>query len=135
VEVWLCADHRSDEFQRRRAGRDFSVSLTRLWRAAGCLTAARSRALDAHRASVLAADRPGERPRPGSYSWPALRREAEGLWARGERAGEVIGRLRAREQGRPGPARPPSRRTMYRWFREGRWLGEGGDDLDVEPEV
>ena len=34
VRVWLCAAHRSEEFQRRRAGRDFWVSLHAVWRAA-----------------------------------------------------------------------------------------------------
>ncbi|HET7042427.1 MAG TPA: hypothetical protein VFI13_10425, partial [Gemmatimonadales bacterium] len=133
VEVWLCEDHRSAEFQRRRAGRDFVASLMAVWRAAGCFTTRRSRALDAHRKRLLAAGRGTERPRPGSYAWPRLRAEAEALWATGAPAGEVIGRLRSREDRRPGPATPPSRRTMYRWFREGRWLG--GGDLDVEPEV
>jgi hypothetical protein len=35
VSVWLCAAHRSDEFQRRRAGRDFVASLHAVWRASG----------------------------------------------------------------------------------------------------
>ena len=80
VSVWLCAAHRSAAFQARRAGRDFGASLLGAWAAAGCLTAARSRALEAHRAAL--APRPA-RPRPGSYAWPALRREAEApLWRR-----------------------------------------------------
>jgi hypothetical protein len=133
IEVWLCEPHRSLEFQRRRAGRDFVVSLMAVWRGAGCFTLARSRALDAHRERILALARPdaGARPRPGSYSWPTLRREAEALWAAGAGAGEVITRLRARE--RSGTALPPSRPTMYRWFREGRWLVGGGSGGDPTP--
>src|SRR5215510_9884167 len=75
VSVWLCGAHRSAEFQRRRAGRDFVASLMRAWAGAGCFTRARGRALDAHRARLLGAG--PARPRPGSYAWPELRREAE----------------------------------------------------------
>ena len=31
VQVWLCQDHASDEFRRRRSGRDFVLTLHRLW--------------------------------------------------------------------------------------------------------
>ena len=122
VTVWLCAAHRSVEFQVRRAGRDFVASLSRAWAGAGCLTRARERALDAHRARVLPA-RPA-RERPGSYSWPALRGEAERRFAAGEAPARVIRELRERE--RAGRALPPSARTMRRWFGEGRWLGSDG---------
>lgn len=81
VRVWLCEAHRSAEFQARRAGRDLMVSLMNVWQAAGCLTRRRARALDVHRARLTAA--PPERPRPGSYAWPALRREAEAAFAAG----------------------------------------------------
>jgi len=113
LRVWLCAAHRSDEFLSRRAGRDLVASLMHVWRAAGCLTKARSRALEIH-SSRLTSSMPA-RPCPGSYSWAALRREAESCFASGEGPGEVIRRLRAREAG--GPARPPSAATMRRWFR------------------
>ena len=118
VRVWLCAAHRSEEFLTRRAGRDLVASLLHVWRAAGCLTGARSRALAIH-SSRLTSSMPA-RSCPGSYSWAALRREAEDCFASGESPGEVIRRLRSREMG--GPARPPSPATMRRWFREGRWL-------------
>ncbi len=118
VSVWLCADHRSEEFQCRRAGRDLVASLMAVWRGAGCFTARRSRALDLHRARLR--NRALPRDLPGSYAWPDLRREAEALFASGHRPAEVIARLRERE--RRGPARPPSVRTMRRWFRDGRWL-------------
>ena len=42
VSVWLCGDHASDEFQQRRGGRDFVVTLQRLWNAHGCMTRRRS---------------------------------------------------------------------------------------------
>jgi hypothetical protein len=127
VSVWLCAAHRSDSFQRRRAGRDFSVSLHYVWRAAGCLTARRARALEIHRERLLRqAAKPAPRPCPGSYAWPDLRREAEGMWASGARLLGVIERLRARVV--RGEARPPSRPTMYRWFGEARWRARAGPE-------
>ncbi len=122
VAVWLCAAHRSAEFQVRRAGRDFVASLARAWAGAGCLTRARQRALDAHRARVL--EGKTARERPGSYSWPSLRREAERRFAAGEPPRCVIRDLRSRE--RSGRAVPPSARTMRRWFGDRRWLGPDG---------
>lgn len=119
VSIWLCAAHRSPEFLTRRAGRDLATSLLHVWRAAGCLTASRSRAIDLHLARI-AAEAPS-RERPGSYSWSTLRREAEERFAAGEPPSAVITRLRSREEG-AGLARPPSVATMRRWFREGRWL-------------
>ncbi len=120
VSVWLCAAHRSLEFQRSRAGRDFHLSLRYVWAAAGCLTARRERALRVHRERLLReATGPPPRSRPGSYSWPELRREAEGMWAQGAPLRQVIDRLRTRVA--RGEARPPSRTTMYRWFGEARW--------------
>src|SRR5262245_24333892 len=121
VSVWLCAPHRSAEFQRRRGGRDLVASLMGAWRAAGCFTRARAAALDGHLARLAA---PAQaRPRPGSYAWPRLRAEAEDRFAAGERPAAVISALRGRH--RDGPALAPSRRTMMRWFGEGRWLGDG----------
>jgi hypothetical protein len=117
VTVWLCRAHASHEFQRRRSGRDFVLTLHRLWQAHGCLTAPRRKALDAHLAAL--APRPA-RSRPGSYAWPALRRRAEAEFAGGRPPLGVIVRLRAMHAG--GPAAPPSTRTMLRWHHERRWL-------------
>ena len=120
VTVWLCGAHRSDSFQRRRAGRDFFFTLSCVWQAAGCFTARRRRALERHRERLLARDRPlPGRPRPGSYAWPELRREAEDHWASGQPLRRVIDRLRAKAA--RGLARPPSRTTLYRWHAEARW--------------
>ena len=74
VAVWLCAGQADREFQTRRSGRDFVRTLSGVWKANGCLTSARSRALRAHLASLAAHP---ARPRPGSYTWPALRRRLE----------------------------------------------------------
>ena len=125
LSVWLCAEHRDPEFLNRRAGRDLVVSLSGVWDAAGCMSASRQRALRAHLARV--APPPSSASRPGSYSWPALRTEAEERFARGEAPSLVIRELRARHA--PDAATVPSVRTMQRWFSEGRWLhdpGEGG---------
>jgi hypothetical protein len=64
VSVWLCGAHRSDDFVRRRAGRDLVVSLTAVWDAAGCLTAARRRALRSHLERIARLAHP--RALPGS---------------------------------------------------------------------
>ena len=117
VTVWLCAAHRSEEFQRRRAGRDFVASLSAVWDAAGCMTVRRRRALDANRRRFLVG--PPRRDRPGSYAWSTLRAEAEERWAAGEEPRSVIDALR--ERAAEGAAAPPSRPTMHRWYQEGRW--------------
>ena len=93
------------------------LTLERLWRAHGCLTAARHKALRAHLAACVGA---AARPRPGSYSWPTLRAEAEGHFSAGVPPQAVIGHLRERHAA--GTARPPSIRTMRRWRAERRWL-------------
>jgi hypothetical protein len=132
VSVWLCAAHRSTSFQRRRAGRDFVFTLSCVWQAAGCFTARRRRALELHRQRLLSRDRPPPaRPRPGSYTWPRLRQEAEGQWAGGAPLGRVIDRVRAKAA--RGLARPPSRTTLYRWHAEARWRAGPGPESEPAP--
>jgi hypothetical protein len=116
IRVWLCEAHRSDEFQRRRAGRDFVATLMGVWSAAGCMNRRRHRALDLHRRNVLSAA--ARTALPGSYAWPELRREAERLFADGVPVAVVSARIRARGT---GAVRPPSVTTVYRWHAEGRW--------------
>ena len=65
VRVSLCAGHHSVDFMRRNAGRDFAVTLSRTWQAQGCLTRARSRALDAHLRAVRTLGARMARARPG----------------------------------------------------------------------
>jgi len=126
VRVWLCAAHRSEEFLRRRVGRDLVVSLDAVWRAAGCLTARRRAALAAHLRAVAGSG--GARaggPLPGSYAWPALRAEAERRVRRGEAPAALIRELRTRH--RADAAVVPTERTMRRWLHEARWRGAGSD--------
>ena len=78
VEVWLCEGHASVAFLTQRGGRDLVLTLTAVWRANGCLTAARHRAMSAHLGSLKA--RPA-RGRPGSYAWPKMRLRAERAFA------------------------------------------------------
>jgi hypothetical protein len=120
VSVHLCEPHAGREFQTRRGGRDFVRTLMGVWRANDCLTLARSRALDAHLANQRS--RP-ERPRPGSYTWPHLRRDLERRYAAGASPGQLHRAIHARLE--PFPARPPSRRTLQRWYAEQRWLARG----------
>ena len=118
VSIWLCAECASEPFQRLHEGRAFTEALVRVWAANGCLTAARMRALAAHRHALQRAD--GVRPRPGSYTWASLRREAERRFASGEQPRPAIDRLRELVAG--SGANPPSVRTMMRWHAERRWL-------------
>jgi hypothetical protein len=120
VRIWLCEGHHSVAFMRASAGREFAVTLLRIWRAQGCLTRSRSRALEAHVEAVRSLGRTSGRRRPGSYAWPRLREEAEECFARGERALSTI--IRLRERHARDHARVPSVRTMRRWFSDGRWL-------------
>ena len=120
VRIWLCEGHHSVAFMRANAGRDFVVTLMRIWRSHGCLTRARSRALDAHLSAIRELGRRSVRTLPGSYSWPGLRREAEECFARGDGVLATITRLRALHA--RGHANVPSIRTMRRWFAHGRWL-------------
>ena len=59
VKIWLCAGHASVAFMRAYAGRDFVVSLARIWTAQGCLTRSRSRG--ARRASGTSVSPPRAR--------------------------------------------------------------------------
>jgi hypothetical protein len=118
VSVWLCADHASTEFQTRRGGRDFVRTLLGVWRANDCLTHARSRALDAHLERLT--EPPPMRPRPGSYSWPSLRRRLEAQYAAGATPAQVAPAVRITYAS--NPAVPPSRRTIQRWHAQRRWL-------------
>ncbi|MDP9259738.1 MAG: hypothetical protein M3Q31_24740 [Actinomycetota bacterium] len=120
VKLSLCEGHHSVEFMRSNAGRDFVVTLSRIWGAQGCLTRARSRALEAHLAVVRALGSTLTRSQPGSYAWPRLRREAEGCFARGD--GILATIVRLREQHARDHATVPSVRTMQRWFAQCRWL-------------
>jgi hypothetical protein len=129
VAVWLCEGHACPEFQCRRGGRDFAVTLERLWEAHGCLTAARRRALAAHGRAF--ADPPAA-PRPGSYTWRDLRRGAEAEFALGGPPRATIDRVRA-AYAHSLPS-PPSVRTMMRWHHERRRLAlppaDRRDDID-----
>jgi hypothetical protein len=86
-----------------------------IWRAAGCLTTARQRAMDAH----LNALRDRSARRPGSYAWPELRRHAEQLFAEGVAPDVVARRISTASFVN---ARPPSTRTVARWHADRRWL-------------
>jgi len=121
VEIWLCQAHACPEFQRQRNGRDFELTLSRLWSAHGCWTVARQKALKAFTTARVAAKQP--RHRPGSYAWPELRQRAEAAFAKGAAPEWIAGEVKRRYT--DCPARPPSRRTIRRWHAERRWIGPG----------
>ena len=92
----------------------------RIWRSQGCMTRARTRALDAHLRAIRATGARNARSRPGSYAWPRLRREAEQAFALGNDVLTTINQLRQRHL--LDHATVPSIRTMRRWFSQCRWL-------------
>lgn len=118
VVVQLCRVHRSAEFLARDDGWEFTQRMEAAWRSHGVATAQRMAALAAHRRTYGPRAQPSRCP--GSYSWPALRREAERRFGQHEAPAEVIADLRDRH--RDGLATVPSVQTMRRWFREARWL-------------
>ena len=102
VRIWLCEGHHSVAFMRRNAGRDFVVTLTRSWRVQRVSHRAHATARSTLTSPPSA--RPEARaraPRPGSYAWPRLRREAEAAFARGDRVLATIARLRVAARARP----------------------------------
>jgi hypothetical protein len=118
VSLWLCDAHRADAYLSRDGGRDFVARLSAVWAASDGLTSRRRKALRAHLRAVVGV--PAARELPGSYSWPALRREAERRFAAGEAPAKVIADLRRTYA--DGPSIVPSVRTMRRWFTQARWL-------------
>jgi hypothetical protein len=118
VEIYLCKPHASTEFQRQRNGRDFELTLIRLWQAHGCWTLARQKALKAFAAAREEAKQP--RHKPGSYAWPDLRRHAEQAYANGAHPQAIHTSIQ--HTYRDCPTRPPSTRTLHRWHTERRWL-------------
>src|SRR6201995_4339964 len=94
VVVQLCAGHADPAFLRARGGRDFVLTLQRLWTAHNCMTEPRSKALTAHLAQMRDHS-PPKRWRPGSYTWPTQRRQAEQAFAEGASPRRVHKRLKA----------------------------------------
>jgi hypothetical protein len=137
VLVHLCAGHADPAFMRARGGRDFVITLERLWTAHECLTKPRAKALIAYLDQQRDRSR-ATRPRPGSYTWPAQRVEAEQAFAKGVSPRRVHERLKNAFGGIPintpshgpsiggarsgaGPRCRPRRahRTTGRWGRLG----------------
>ena len=114
VTVWLCPGHADQAFQTKRGGRDFVRTLMGVWRANGCMTQARHRALDAH-LNQLRADPP--RPRPGSYAWPELRRRLEARYAQNTPPTDPT-----QLPYQTCTTHTPSHHTLQRWHTERRWL-------------
>ena len=119
VSVHLCGHHRSDNFQLQGSGEDYTHALRCAWVAAGCLTKQRELALEAH-VRMIHNFAVTDRKRPGSYTWPKLREEAERRWSEGQNRLKVVHDLRRLHAGTLAVV--PSVRTMRRWHCEGRWL-------------
>lgn len=118
VAIWLCGTHADEAYLHRQGGLLFAERLAGIWLAAGAITARRRAALRTFVARIAHGGR--DRDRPGSYSWPRLREEAERRFARGDDPNAVIAELRSRHDGDTAVA--PSIRTMRRWFTDARWF-------------
>ncbi len=118
VAVWLCQTHAAERFLREDDGTVFADRLAGMWLATGALTGRRAAALRTHVRQTRSAGI--ARGRPGSYSWPVLRSEAEQRFAAGHDPRRVIQELRDRHADCPAVA--PSARTMRRWYTQARWL-------------
>ena len=116
--VWLCAEHSSKEFRWQRGGRDFALTLMKIWTASGGLTHLRGLAIESHLQRVARSAHPPDPRRPGSYSWPELRAEIDERLARGEAFDEIVADIRRRLAS--SPARLPSDRTFRRWRSDPR---------------
>jgi hypothetical protein len=119
VTLWLCPMHASEEFRSMRSGRDFALTMIRIWSAAGCYTKARSQAIKAHLKRSGAPRRRAETDLPGSYHWKALRNETEHRAAQGESLRSIVQDLRNRHAHDHGDV--PSARTIRRWYTDRRW--------------
>ena len=119
---------------RRRAGRDLVVSLTAVWDAAGCLTAARQRALRAHLARV--ARRAGSRarvpaPTPGRRCGARPSRGSPAATPVQRRHRAICARRHARGCGHRARAGGPcsgGTRSAGGWTGESRLAARGARD-------
>src|SRR5262249_29886024 len=118
--VWLCSEHASETFRRRRGGRDFVLTLHRVWSASGALTKSRDLALSAQLRRIRNASRRADR-RPGSYAWPDLRDELDRRLTAGELLDDIVAELQQRHAA--SVARLPSLRTFRRWRADPRGPG------------
>ncbi len=120
VSVWLCQTHAGDRFLRDDSGTVFAERLAAMW----CATGSVERLPCGHIRQIQSAG--AARDQPGSYSWAALRSEAEQRFAAGHDPQRVIQDLRDRHA--ECPAMAPSVRTMRRWYLrwdsvDPRWRG------------
>ena len=129
VYVWLCSVHGSLTFISRDYGREFARRLQQRWQSSGVFGTRRRQALIAHVERLRRVG--GDADKPGSHSWPKLRREAGRRFAAGDDPATVIAELRLDVSG--GPAVAPSIRTFRRWFAQGRWLVPPPPDETADP--
>ncbi len=118
VIVQLCEQHDDHHYLSADGGRRFVRRLTEQWQAHGILNASRIKCLAAHLRRVRDSMKAHELP--GSHAWAPERRECERRFAAGEPIAAVIDDIRRAERwhGR----KPPSIRTIRRWYADGRWL-------------
>jgi hypothetical protein len=123
VSLVLCKGHRDPTFIATRSGRDFLSAVSTLFTSLGITARRYSEALRRFIDQVANPQRyPAKRHRPESYAWPERRQDAETVWSRG---GSFEQGRRAALADPPDArtrARPPSSRTVRRWWQDRRWL-------------
>lgn len=128
--VFLCPGHASEEFRRKRNGRDFALSIWKASRSAGRMTKARRKALDRIFGELNGPkpDAPTERQRPGSYAWPGARKAVEDACAKGAQAIGSIRDVALKQIGKMAlrTVSAPSDRTLRRWRADRRWAEPPG---------
>jgi hypothetical protein len=65
-----------------------------------------------------------------SYAWPSVRKAAERLFAAGISPDAVARRIREAEFGQ---AKPPSMRTIARWYADRQWVTTGAAAAHAPP--
>ena len=121
VTLVLCSSHRTPEYVAEDSGRKFLSAISALFHSMGLRSARHHAALRAFVQEMTNPHRQRpQRPRPGSYAWPARRQDAETVWSRG---GSFLQGLAAALAGPPDRrARAPTDRTVRRWWQDRRWL-------------
>ncbi len=118
IVIMLCDTHQRKRFLTMDGGARFTRLLSERWQSHGMLTKQRIRALGLHIRRIHDLATPKELP--GSHAWQPERQECERRFAAGEPADDIIRDIR--DPLRWGSHKPPSVRTIRRWFADKRWL-------------
>jgi hypothetical protein len=123
VTLVLCASHRDPRFVAASSGRRFLAAIGALFHSLGLTAPHYHEALRAFVADMTDGRRAvGERCKPGSYAWPGRRQAAEAVWSHGGSFEEGLAAALAEPPDPDRRNRPPTSRTVRRWWQDRRWL-------------